>query len=384
MTTLGTMVDIHLVAGIAIAIVFSIAILTLPVFRRRGYLCLLSLLAAAAFHGFAFLGFALVNAIAYATAKALSGQASRSRRWNRACVALLLLIVVFVLGRVYQWDRLILVATRVSVGVYVLDMWLALRLVTLFWEVGSGSIAAPSLMNFAIWTCLPFTLLGPLIRFSQFPGAVQVNQGLLKSPEWWREAAAAAAKLVAGQGLYFAQRLMAARWPEAHLLNNVAITFITNPLGFYLSTAGYFHLMEVLGRPCGFKLPMSFNFPIGRENISAFWMNWNMTATFVFRDYLFYNRWGLRGYHVYFNTLLLFTLVGLWHATNPYWILWGFLHGLLFCTFLLWRKHGARLAAMNPLRGTWISSAAARSLTYVCVCAAWYLPSKIIQQLPGF
>ena len=117
----------------------------------------------------------------------------------------------------------------------------------------------------------------------------------------------------------------------------------TGPVGFYLSTASYFHLMEVLGRPAGFKLPPSFNYPLGRENISAFWMNWNMTATFLFRDYLFYNRWGRRTYNIYFNTVLLFTLVGLWHAANAYWILWGFLHGLSFCVFLLWRKYNGRL-----------------------------------------
>ena len=113
--------------------------------------------------------------------------------------------------------------------------------------------------------------------------------------------------------------------------------------------------------------------------MSAFWMNWNMTATFVFRDYLFYNRWGRGTYNIYVNTILLFTLVGLWHEANAYWILWGFLHGLLFCCFLLWRKYNQRLGH-DPLRGTPLSRTAGRALTYFCVCILWYLPSKILQK----
>jgi D-alanyl-lipoteichoic acid acyltransferase DltB (MBOAT superfamily) len=73
-------------------------------------------------------------------------------------------------------------------------------------------------------------------------------------------------------------------------------------------------------------------------------------------------------------------MVGLWHAANAYWILWGFLHGLVFCSFLLWRNFKARLGHL-PLRGTRISQIAARSFTYFWVCACWYLPSKIIQKL---
>jgi alginate O-acetyltransferase complex protein AlgI len=259
-------------------------------------------------------------------------------------------------------------------------MWLVLRLVTLFWEVGSGSVTTPSLSSYIVWTCLPFTLGGPLLRYSQMPVAVCVDRSLWRSPAWWLDFGTGAAKLIAGMALYAAQEVMASRWPQAHLLNSGTTALVTGPLGFYLTYAGYFHMMEALGRTSGFKLPESFNYPIGRENISAFWMNWNMTATSVFRDYVFYNRWGRRSYYVYFNTIVLFTLVGLWHAANGYWILWGFLHGLLFCGFLLWRKYSVRLERL-PLRGTSAAQIAARVMTYLCVCACWYLPSKILQKL---
>lgn len=379
MSTLAAAADVQLLIGLAVAVVFSIAITVFSPLRRSRYLCLLSLIGAAAYHRQVYAGFLIVNGIAYAAVCALNRQGSQARRWSWACAGVISLIVLFTLGRVYQWDLFMVPVGPIPLALFSLDMWLALRLGTLFWEVGSGALSAPSISDFLIWTCLPLTLRGPLLRYSQFPATIAADRSLWKSASWWTELGAGLLKLVIGMALPALPGVMSSHWPDAHLLNNITITFLTNPIGFYLSVAGYFSIMEALGRPSGFRLPMSFNFPIGRENISAFWMNWNMTATFVFRDYLFYNRWGLQAYNIYLNTIVLFTLVGLWHAPNGYWILWGFLHGVLFCGYLLWRKYGARFKSL-PLRGTAASHIAARLFTYVCVCACWYLPSKILQK----
>ena len=171
------------------------------------------------------------------------------------------------------------------------------------------------------------------------------------------------------------------RSPEARLAQNVYVAFIAGPIGFYLTTAGQFHWMEQLGRTCGVQIPESFRNPIGRENISAFWMNWNMTVTLMFRDYLFYNRWGRSSFNMYVNAVILFTLVGLWHSANAYWLLWGIGHGVLFSGYLLWRRYGASLSL--PFRGTVYSGALARVGTYFCVAMMWYLPSKVLQKTMG-
>jgi D-alanyl-lipoteichoic acid acyltransferase DltB (MBOAT superfamily) len=292
---------------------------------------------------------------------------------------MLVLATVFTLGRVLHWEQPVSIGTSVSVVLYSLEMWAVLRLMTLFWEVGSGVVPLPSLNSYVVWISLPFTLVGPLLRFSQMPRTVKSDRQLWRSSDWWLELTASTAKLAAGLGLSLTQSMMLNQWPQSQW-SKAGLTFVTGPIGFYLVTAGYFQLMEVLGRPAGFQLPPSFNLPIGRQNVSEFWMNWNMTATFTFRDYLFYNRWGMNTYNVYLNTMILFTLVGLWHAANAYWILWGFLHGLLFCSFMLWRKH-RNVIGEFPLRGNAISLAAARVFTYVCVCMCWYIPSKVIQRV---
>jgi D-alanyl-lipoteichoic acid acyltransferase DltB (MBOAT superfamily) len=369
----------HLLIGLAVALGFSLSLAVFPFLQRTPYLCAASLLGAAAYYWREFVGFLLVIGVAYSVSRWLGGQADRSRRWRAACLVLFSLAIVFTLGRLQHWDNLLTLPTPARLVFYSLDMWLALRLVTLFWEVGSGSVN-PSFSGFITWACLPLTLGGPILRYSQFPSSLFIDRSHYKSTGWWIELAAGATKVIAGAALVGAQQWVSGQGGHVVMLGKAMNVFITGPISFYLVAAGYYQLMEVFGRPCGFKLPPSFNWPIGRENISAFWMNWNMTATFVFRDYLFYNRWGTRGYNVYFNTIVLFTLVGLWHAANAYWILWGFLHGLLFCIFLLWRKYNSRIGSL-PLRGTPIARTGARVLTYVCVCACWYLPSKILQKL---
>jgi alginate O-acetyltransferase complex protein AlgI len=95
---------------------------------------------------------------------------------------------------------------------------------------------------------------------------------------------------------------------------------------------------------------------------------------------LFYNRWGFHHYNPYLNTMVLFVLVGLWHAANAYWVLWGFLHGVFMCCFLIWRNYNKTFSWL-PFRGTTISLRAARTFTFLVVCSAWYLPSKILQRL---
>ena len=104
-----------------------------------------------------------------------------------------------------------------------------------------------------------------------------------------------------------------------------------------------------------------------------------MTATSVFRDYLFYNRWGRKTFNIYVNTLIVFTLVGLWHSMNWYWVLWGAIHGAGFCVYVWYRKHKERCHLTPPQffhgQGRVLGAVA----TYLYVCAALVLPSQLIK-----
>src|SRR5579863_5440323 len=229
--------DTHMFAGLAIAAAFAFTISVFSFLQRERNLALLGVLAAAAYHWQAFTGFVAVTAIAYAAIRWLNREEATSR-WRWACFALFVLLVVFTLGRVHHWDRSVASVGPLSIAVYSLDMWLALRLVTLFWEVGSGAISAPSFSKYIVWVCLPFTLGGPLLRLSEMSGRVCINRALWTNLAWWLELVTAAAKLVVGLSLTAGQQLLNTRWPQRHFLNNAVSTFFTGPVSFYLTTAG--------------------------------------------------------------------------------------------------------------------------------------------------
>jgi D-alanyl-lipoteichoic acid acyltransferase DltB (MBOAT superfamily) len=380
----GLDLSVALLRGFAIALIAAAVIPFLFKTVRRQALWAAGLPAAIAYYGWAFPGFLVVSGLGFTVAWALSRIQDRDSRWRWAALALVVLIALFTAGRIGRWDQLaVLVVGGRSLSACTLDMWLVLRVVTLFWEVGSGAVKAPTAGACLGWAALPMTLGGPLLRYSELPVVIETRPAVWLVPGWWRELMRAAAKLAAGVVLGFVPAFMADHWPASRLLRGAVVVFITGPVGFYLTFAGYYHLMQTLARPVGIAIPDSFNWPFGRENISAFWANWNITATRVFREYLFYNRWGLRGYNVYVNTLVLFGLVGLWHGADAYWVSWGLLHGITFCGFLAWRRsQTGRGLQQGPAPGT-RADIAGRVATYVCVCAAWYLPSKVLSLVGG-
>ncbi len=347
---------------------------------RGGLLLLVSLLAAAEYYRYALAGFLIVSGFSYAALLWLDRSKNRAERWKWACFFLVLLGILFTLGRLRGWEENLTAPGPLHIVLFSMNMWMVLRLVTVFWEVGSGSLALPPIGRYCVWMCLPFGFGGPLLRFSEFPKELCPDASLLVSESWLRGLAAAISKLCAGVFLTAALGLIAQRFPHPNVWGK-GLVAVSGPFEFYLTYAGYYQLMEVLAALCGIAVPPSFNAPIGRQNISAFWANWNMTATRVFRDYLFYNRWGFERHNPYVNSIVLFTLVGLWHAANAYWILWGLLHGVYMCCFLLWRKHSKGLFGGLPLRGSATTLWAARAFTFLVVCSAWYLPPKLLQML---
>jgi D-alanyl-lipoteichoic acid acyltransferase DltB (MBOAT superfamily) len=360
----------------------------LPVLRSTAGLLLVSILSAVGIYRFAFIGYVLVNLSAYIFITGLAWLSMRSafvqrNRWRASCAAMLALLLVFLAGRYYQLETRGVAVMGLNLFFFSLNMWAFLRLITLLWEFGSGRIERPSLRSFMIWVGLPFTLIGPILRYSQFEkqlplipakdehtagyrqslrrflvGFVQLSVGMLLTGFQF-------ALVESGNGL--------PRWEK------LVIGFSVAPWSFYLLWAGYFNFMESLAPFWGITLPPSFNRPFGRRNLSEFWANWNMTATSVFRDYFFYNRWGLQKANLYVNTLMVFLMVGLWHGLNGYWILFGLMHGIGFCAYLWYSRNRSRLTLW---RQNLIDSQFRYTgpiATYLYVCSCWFLPPTILK-----
>lgn len=81
----------------------------------------------------------------------------------------------------------------------------------------------------------------------------------------------------------------------------------------------------------GFTLIDNFKAPYQANSIQEFWRRWHISLSTWFRDYLYIPlggnrvavpRWAL-------NTLIVFTVCGIWHGANWTFMIWGFAYGVL-------------------------------------------------------
>ncbi len=376
--------EYSLVAVIASAV----AVICLPLLRRRyGYLAL-SLIVATVVYRNQFFGYLLWILLLFGFARFLERITPLEaklgkRRWTYACATMIAVIAIFFAGSVHLLDRFSVHAFGVLWTLPDHDMWLLLRTISFLWEFGSGRLKKLDFIDYVIWITFPFTLLGPLIRpsefFPQYGNAESKRTATeVVNREWWLKLSLAIVQMIIGAGL---NRVTVGldhpgpRWPKLFII------FVTGPWGFYLSTSGGFHLMECLALFWGIKLLPSFNYPFGQVNLRDFWARWNMTVTRICTDYLFYNRWGLKKANAYFNLVMVFIAVGLWHGMNLYWATWGILHGIGFCVYVWYRSHKERFAFADSIGSHRMREIAGAAGTYVFVCLCWYVANKITDVL---
>ena len=374
----------------AVALVLSaLAPVVFKFLRRPGGYLALGLMVAGVIYRHQFFGYVLWIGLLFAFAKLVervtpqTTKGSGKTRWTYSCAAMLTVIAIFFAGSLHLLDRVSIRAFGVLWTLPDHDMWLLLRTIAFLWEFGSGRLKKVGFVDYVIWITFPFTLLGPLIRPSEFFAQYARSEpppplSPVLDQSWYRKLILAMVQMLVAVVLVWATHRienLGPHWPKVFIL------FGTAPWSSYLSTAGVFHLMEALALLWAIELPPSFNYPFGQVNISEFWARWNMTIVRVCRDYLFYNRWGLKKVSVYFNTMMVFFAVGLWHNANLYWGTWGILHGIGFCAYLWYRTHKEQFAFANSIGSQRVRKIASAGATYVFVCLCWYVATKIALML---
>lgn len=338
----------------------------------------LTAVVAVATYGIAFplvAGLAAVVYVVASTIRSADTPQAKARRWRLSQVSVVGLIAAFVALRLSSVGSLSH-GLGMTWAVSVLDMWLTLRLAMFLHDVGSGRVGTLRAADFFMWTFLPFQIFGPLLRYpaylSQMTGAPAPVAPAAATPRLSRTAAFGLAQLLAAVVLGSVQARLDASAPYV-VAQGVALGF-SAPWSFYLMTAGYFKMMELAAAGWGLTLPPSFNNPFAKRNLSTFWASWNMTVTGALRDAVFYRRWTKPSIDLYINTCLVFVLVGAWHGTNAYWLLWGALHAIGFCVYLA-------VSRAKPAPATAGSTATLMSwaTTYVFVVSCWAAPPQIIK-----
>lgn len=370
--------------GLIPGLLSSVLVGIFPVFRRPVPALLLAFLSAIVFFRREFpavlvqviLIWILIRCIGRIPAK---HPRNRAMRWRYAALLLtafsgsFLLTDLFLKGGYFR-------AFGVTWIIYGHQMMLFLRLISLIWEFGVGRVIDVPLRSYFEWVFFPCTLGILIWRFSdyqkQYP--LKCSDERPPLPKWCRWLGALACLQIAGAVLLQNWMDRFASGSQRSLAVQLSVIFFAGPWMLYLLAAGATNAMRSLGCFWNVELPPGYERPYGRVNISEYWAHFNMSATYLFRDMLFYNRWGMKKLNPYINSVVVFSLIGLWHGSNLQRLSWGVLNGLGFAAFLWWRSRpqlsGFSVRLGLPPRVAQFGSAA---FTYVFICSCDYVATQI-------
>ena len=129
-------------------------------------------------------------------------------------------------------------------------------------------------------------------------------------------------------------------WSDYHNLNsiNLIIGCVLYSIQIYADFSGYSDIAIGVGKLFGIKLMQNFHFPYFSKTVSEFWHNWHISLTSWFTEYIYIPLGGNRRGKVWtiFNTLVVFSLCGLWHGASWNYVIWGFICGLMFIPSILY------------------------------------------------
>lgn len=114
-----------------------------------------------------------------------------------------------------------------------------------------------------------------------------------------------------------------------HNGTTLLFTCILYTIQIYADFAGYSLMAIGSGKLLGIKLPTNFIRPYFAKTVTDFWRRWHISLTTWFRDYIYFPLGGNRCSKVRWmlNTMIVFTVSGLWHGAAYTFIIWGAMHG---------------------------------------------------------
>ena len=135
----------------------------------------------------------------------------------------------------------------------------------------------------------------------------------------------------------------------------------------YADFSGYSDIAIGTARLFGIRLSDNFNSPYFAQNIADFWRRWHISLTSWFRNYVYIPLGGNRKgkWQTIINTLIVFSLCGLWHGANWTFVVWGIYNALLFVPMIWLRSHKKAYASTE--RREWYKVIA----TFVLVALGW-------------
>ena len=137
----------------------------------------------------------------------------------------------------------------------------------------------------------------------------------------------------------------------------------------YADFAGYSLMAIGSGKLFGIELQTNFIRPYFAQTLTDFWRRWHISLTTWFRDYIYFPLGGSRCSKTRWvlNTLIVFTVSGLWHGAAYTFIIWGAIHGV--CMVIERLVYGDKLKHLTD-KFT-LASLLRIAITFVIVNFAW-------------
>lgn len=194
-------------------------------------------------------------------------------------------------------------------------------------------VAAPGFARFATYlTFFPQLIAGPIVRYRDVDEQLERRSVRLDdfAQGVRRFAVGLAKKLLLADtlgpvvdGVFDLEA--AALTPAAAWLGVTAFA-----LQIYFDFSGYSDMAIGMARMFGIRLFENFHHPYTARSVREFWQRWHVSLSTWFRDYVYVP---LGGSHTgsrrtFWNILVVFALVGLWHGANWTFLVAGLLHGL--------------------------------------------------------
>ena len=112
-------------------------------------------------------------------------------------------------------------------------------------------------------------------------------------------------------------------------------------LQLYYDFSGYSDMAIGIGTMIGFEIPENFNYPYSSHSIQEFWQRWHMSLGSWFKDYVYIPLGGNRVSKVRWmiNTMIVWSLTGLWHGSTFNYFLWGIWNGILIILYKTFLKN---------------------------------------------
>lgn len=229
-------------------------------------------------------------------------------------------------------------------------------------------ITHPGVVDYLLYILyFPKLLMGPLMDPIEFIS--QINDEKTKSVNW--DNIACGLKIFS-IGLFKKAMIAdvfakAVNWGFYNFVEVTAFEWILIMLFYtfeiYFDFSGYSDM--AVGASCmlNIELPMNFNSPYKSLNIRDFWKRWHISLTDFFTRYIYIPLGGSRKgkLFTYLNTMIVFTISGIWHGANFTFILWGILHGILMIFDRITGKIQEKIIA--PIR--WFFSFAAVNVLWL-------------------